>query len=37
MSIGIRAYALGAAYRDRLLQSTALVGIPFTIVQPTEG
>ena len=35
MADGIRAWNLGRAYRDRLLQSTALVGVPFTIIQPT--
>ena len=32
---GIRAWSLGAVTRDRLVQSTALIGVPFTIAQPT--
>lgn len=34
MSVGIRAFSLGPAHRGRLRSSTALYGIPFTIIQP---
>lgn len=35
MSVGIRAHSLGPVYRERAISSTATIGIPFVLVQPT--
>ena len=37
MSVGMRAYSLGVAWRDRLFVTDTTVGIPFVIRVPTDS
>lgn len=37
MPVGIRAFSLGPAYRDRIFDTDTLVGIPFVFVVPTDA